>query len=236
MGYMSTNKSRIASCWSLGNIKLGPIPANAGYIVTVGGFLGGDAHSGDIYGSYSLGSIALSFSGIANSGDTRTVNAGGFIGSVNAVLCTSCYSHTPLSLTYPDIDSQGNIGTVKFGGFTPLDYSSFRYCYGDGSVLPITSYFNYKISCYEFSDSPGSTSYSCNTLGGKTVQEILRPSSRLKSSKTFRCAKYDSSINAYYTMPPMLYIINWDSDNFWKQTPADPTYPEINYYVDMTSL
>ena len=236
VGYMSTNKSRIASCWSSGNIKLGPIPANAGYIVTVGGFLGGDAHSGDIYGSYSLGSIALSFSGMASSGDTRTVNAGGFIGTVNAVLCTSCYSYTPLSLTYPDIDSQGNIGTVNFGGFTPLDYSTFRYCYGDGSVLPRTSYFNYKISCYEFSDSPNSTSYSCNTLGGKTVQEILRPSSKIKSSKTFRCAKYDSSINAYYTMPPMLYIINWDSDNFWKQTPADPTYPEINYYVDMTSL
>ena len=149
MGYMSTNKSRIASCWSLGNIKLGPIPANAGYIVTVGGFLGGDAHSGDIYGSYSLGSIALSFSGMASSGDTRTVNAGGFIGTVNAVLCTSCYSYTPLSLTYPDIDSQGDIGTVNFGGFTPLDYSTFRYCYGDGSVLPRTSYFNYKISCYE---------------------------------------------------------------------------------------
>ena len=103
-------------------------------------------------------------------------------------------------------------------------------------MLPRTSYFNYKISCYEFSDSPNSTSYSCNTLGGKTVQEILRPSSKIRSSKTFRCAKYDSSINAYYTMPPMLYIINWDSDNFWKQTPADPTYPEINYYVDMTSL
>ena len=228
----------IAACRSLGNIKLERIDAICSHTINVGGFVGSDTPSGisNIGGSYSMGNITISFVNVPNSSNTpRVLNTGGFIGVANSLFqFRSCYSYTSIALTYDVAKNAGApIGDLYFGGFAGnVGSCTPKNCYGNGSVIPGSTEFP-DIHSYEFSPKVDTFtdcfSNSSLTSAGKTVQEIVSPSTPFGLPYKYHIIEYDPSTNSYFTEGKK--EIQLGTDRIWKKTPANTAYPEINYDI-----
>ena len=228
----------IAACRSLGNIKLERIDAICSHTINVGGFVGSDTPSGisNIGGSYSMGNITISFVNVPNSSKTpRVLNTGGFIGVANSLFqFRSCYSYTSIALTYDVAKNAGApIGDLYFGGFAGnVGSCTPKNCYGNGSVIPSSTEFP-DIHSYEFSPKVDTFtdcfSNSSLTSAGKTVQEIVSPSTPFGLPYKYHIIEYDPSTNSYFTEGKK--EIQLGTDRIWKKTPANTAYPEINYDI-----
>ena len=241
IGYISTAQVRgcnIVACQASGNIKLGDFNPGMTHIINVGGFLGSNksAFPPNICGNYSSGNIAISFlTGFISSATPRVLSAGGFAGVLDAIICSSCYSSTSLALTHPSAINGSPIGDFYFGGFAGTNTSQdsyIKYNYGDGQTLPKPSDFAGQTTIYSNGFAPinpyrpASDCYSYTTLAGKTVQEVITPDNPVGSRYEFWFIDYDPSTHSYFLNNRSGY---WTSDKGWKQTPADPMRPEINY-------
>ena len=242
IGYISSQSSipgcNIAACHASGNIMMMTLNARIAHTINVGGFLGSDNSNskcrGEIIGSYSSGRINIAFSDSPESNTPRVLNAGGFAGFSYSTNYMSCYSYVPLHLSYATAIWGSSIGDFYLGGFIGnMRYPTLYKCYGHGQTMPDPNLFGNQSSFHSDEFTPSSDGslkdcYSYTTLSGKTVQEIMSPSSVQKSSLNFWFIDYYPPTNTYYlgnTTKP------WNSKDFWKQSPADPAHPEINYDI-----
>ena len=230
----------ILSCRSSGYIKLGTFNAPNQHIIRVGGFIGSDTDGSignEIYGSYSstTGAIEVSFTGDSgsSSGSVQELLIGGFIGYTgsagsNTYNCRACYSYSPITLIHPQLENSSTLmSNFRIGGFVAKIETTSRIisCYYGLDLKELKSgVFRNALTAYFFAPSSSYVQSCYYVSQGKIAQNIMWNGGT--SNTRFNFIKYTPATNSYFTD----YITKpWNSRDFWKETPANTAYPEINY-------
>ena len=230
----------ILSCRSSGYIKLGTFNAPNQHIIRVGGFIGSDTDGSignEIYGSYSstTGAIEVSFTGDSgsSSGSVQELLIGGFIGYTgsagsNTYNCRACYSYSPITLIHPQLENSSTLmSNFRIGGFVAKIETTSRIisCYYGLDLKELKSgVFQNALTAYFFAPSSSYVQSCYYVSQGKIAQNIMWNGGT--SNTRFNFIKYAPATNSYFTD----YITKpWNSRKFWKETPANTAYPEINY-------
>lgn len=230
----------ILSCRSSGYIKLGTFNAPNQHIIRVGGFIGSDTDGSignEIYGSYSstTGAIEVSFTGDSgsSSGSVQELLIGGFIGYTgsagsNTYNCRACYSYSPITLIHPQLENSSTLmSNFRIGGFVAKIETTSRIisCYYGLDLKELKSgVFRNALTAYFFAPSSSYVQSCYYVSQGKIAQNIMWNGGT--SNTRFNFIKYAPTTNSYFTD----YITKpWNSRDFWKETPANTAYPEINY-------